>query len=352
MDVITEEAINLLEDLISHPSLSGKEDKTALVIDDFLQRKGIDTLRIGHNILATYQGAGPEQPYVLLCSHHDTVKPNAGYQRDPYLPERAEGRLYGLGSNDAGGALVSLMATFCALQTWQTPVNLVLAAVAEEEISGKGGVSSVLSHLPPIDLAVVGEPTGMHMAIAEKGLVVIDAHAQGIPGHAAHTNTVNPILIAAEDIQRLARYRFDRISPYLGETKVSVTVIKAGELHNQVPAECQFVLDVRVNELYTLEEIVEILQELTESKLIPRSLRLKPSGVSPQHKILDIAQELGIVTYGSATLSDQALLPYPSVKIGPGDSLRSHTADEFIYIHEIEEGIQGYIKLIEAYSKK
>lgn len=346
------EAINLLSELISTPSLSGQEEKSADLIDNFLQRKGINTSRIGHNIISHYTGAHPDDPYVLLCSHHDTVKPNAGYSRNPFSADQIDNKMYGLGSNDAGGALVSLIAAYCELIRKKIKINLVLAAVAEEETSGPGGVISVLPELPGIDLAIVGEPTGMEIAVAEKGLVVIDAIAKGKPGHAAHSNTVNPILTAAQDIGRINQCKFDRISPYLGETKASVTVIRAGELHNQVPAECHFVIDVRVNELYTLKEVVDLLQNEVQSKLTPRSLRLNPSGINADHKMLKIAADLGIRTFGSATLSDQALLPYPSIKMGPGDSLRSHTADEFIYVSEISEGINKYIQLIEAYSAK
>jgi acetylornithine deacetylase len=229
------------------------------------------------------------------------------------------------------------------------PCNLLLAAVAEEEISGKGGVTSILNELPLIDLAIVGEPTQMQMAIAEKGLLVIDALANGLPGHAAHENTVNPILEACADIQTIHDHQFERVSPMLGKTKASVTVIHAGELHNQVPAECHFVVDVRVNELYHLEEVVEILQKKVASQLTPRSLRLKPSGINSDHLIIKVANDLNIQVFGSSTLSDQAVLPFPSIKIGPGESLRSHTADEFIYLSEIEKGIDKYIELITAY---
>lgn len=347
-----EQAISLLSDLIKEPSISREENKTAEIIQKFIESKNIPTTRVGNNILATYQGADAGQPYVLLCSHHDTVKPNSSYSRDPFTPEKREGKLFGLGANDAGGSLVSLILAFTSLFENENKINVVLAAVAEEEISGSGGVTSILSDLPSIDLAIVGEPTQMQMAVAEKGLVVVDAVAKGVPGHAAHSNTVNPILIATEDIQNINKFDFDRISHYLGKTKASVTVIKAGELHNQVPAECHFVIDIRVNEMYTLEEVVSLLQKEVKSQLSPRSVRLKPSGIDPHHPINQVAEDLQIPTFGSSTLSDQALLPFPSIKIGPGDSLRSHTADEFIYLDEIEQGIKKYIQLIEAYSRK
>ncbi len=349
MEIRKQEVIDLLQALIRSPSFSGQEAETARLIRQFLEKKGLEVSQSGNNIIATYTGAGTGQPYILLCSHHDTVKPNASYARDPFSPDIEGDHLYGLGANDAGASLVSLIFVFASLALQQRKINLVLAAVAEEEISGTNGVVSILETLPPVELAIVGEPTRMQLAVAEKGLLVIDGFYKGLPGHAAHDNTVNPIPAVCQDVLAIQNYTFDRISPYLGNTKARVTVIHAGELHNQVPAECRFVVDCRVNEMYTLEEVHTLLQGEVQSELMPRSLRLKPTGIDPNHKIIRIAEQLSIPTFGSATLSDQALIPFPSVKIGPGDSLRSHTADEFVCISEIEEGIDRYLQLIEAY---
>lgn len=351
MSELSDKAIHLLQKLVSTPSLSREESDSADIIGQFLEQEVLAYDRINHNILAKYDGADPEAPYILLCSHHDTVKPNPGYTRDPYDAGIEGGRLYGLGSNDAGASLVSMIATYRYFAQGKYPFNLLLAAVAEEEISGPNGVSRILPHLPPIDLAIVGEPTSLQVAIAEKGLLVIDALTTGVPGHAAHENTVNPILQASKDIEAIYDLQFDRISPYLGKTKSSVTVINAGQAHNQVPAECKFVIDVRVNECYSLEEVVNLLQDQVQSTLTPRSTRLKPSSLPPTHKMHTIAERLGLKTYGSPTLSDQALLPFNSIKIGPGDSTRSHSADEFVEIQEILDGIDTYIALIKACSE-
>ena len=351
MNQITQEAVNLLQELIKHPSFSGEEHLTADTIFRFFLDHGLSPERHGNNIVVNYQAAGNDVPFILLCSHHDTVRPNASYTKDPFMPTIENGRLYGLGSNDAGASLVCLIFTLLELIKNKTEMNIVLAAVAEEEISGANGVSSLLDTLPNIELAIVGEPTGMSMAVAEKGLVVIDGISQGIPGHAAHENVINPIYQASQDIIAIRDYEFDQVSDFLGATKASVTVVHAGQQHNQVPAQCQFVIDVRVNEKYGLEEVVDRLQSVVKSKLSPRSLRLRSSGIAMDHRIFSVAQNLGISTFGSATLSDQALLPYPSIKIGPGDTLRSHSADEYIYISEIENGIKKYLQLIKEYSK-
>jgi acetylornithine deacetylase len=348
---MTQEAIKLLQQLIKLPSFSREENATASAIFDFLNDKHLDAIRSGNNIVVKYQGADAATPFILLCSHHDTVKPNAGYQRDPFDPVIEGDKLFGLGANDAGASLVSLIAVFNYFAQHKIKINLLLAAVAEEEISGADGVSSILDELPEIALAVVGEPTGMQIAVAEKGLVVIDGLAEGVPGHAAHENTTNPILQACADIESIHAYDFDRVSPFLGKTKANVTVINAGEQHNQVPANCRFVIDVRVNEKYTLEEVVTLLQSQVKSILKPRSLRLRSSGIVANHGVFTIAQKLKLNTFGSATLSDQALLPYPSIKMGPGDTLRSHSADEFVYLREISEGIKIYIDFLQAYTE-
>ncbi len=349
MSQAMQKATRWLQQLIQTPSLSREEDGTAAIILSILHEEGLSAQRVNNNVVARGSAWDDTKPTLLLCSHHDTVKPNAGYTRDPFRAEEIDGRLYGLGSNDAGAALVSLMAAFAHLQTRTLPYNLLLAAVAEEEISGPHGVASLLDDMPAIHLAIVGEPTGMRMAIAEKGLMVVDGVAEGIPGHAAHGNTRNPIYEACVDIDRIRRYEFDRISPLLGKTKASVTQIQAGTQHNQVPAQCAFVIDVRVNEMYTNEEVFTLLQEICSTSLKARSFRLSSSGIGSDHPAVKLATVLGVETYGSATLSDQALIPYPSVKMGPGDSTRSHTADEFVYLDELQAGINGYIEFLEKY---
>lgn len=345
-----EDALDLLKKLIETPSLSKEENKTADIIQIFLEKKGIPTHRKGNNIWAFSLYEDSKKPYILLNSHHDTVKPNSGYTKDPYKAIIEDGKLFGLGSNDAGACLVSLITTFCHFYSKTLPVNLILAATAEEEISGKNGIESILGELPPLDLAIVGEPTQMQMAVAEKGLLVIDATVKGKAGHAARDEGENAIYKALDDLNFIRKYEFKKVSPYLGKTKVTATIIQAGSQHNVVPDLCYYTLDVRVTDAYTVEEAFEELKNSLKADLIPRSLRLNSSKVPEGHRILDIGKTLGLAQYGSPTLSDQALIPYPSVKIGPGDSARSHTADEFIYIHEIEKGITGYIKILESYA--
>ncbi len=341
-------AIDLLMRLIKKPSVSGEEGETASIIFEDLTVPGVKTIREGNNVLSWYRGA-PGKPFIVLCSHHDTVRANSQYTRDPFCPEIEGGKLFGLGSNDAGGALVSLMAAFKHFVRNNIEINLLFVAVAEEEISGKNGIESILHLVSEVDLAIIGEPTKMQMATCEKGLIVVDGVAQGVPGHAAHENTVNPILTACEDIHAIHSVDFAKVSPYLGKTKASVTVIQGGRAHNQVPASCTFTIDVRVNEMYSLNEVLEILQSVTKSTLTARSLRLRPSKIDNGHTIIKVAQSLSIPIFGSATLSDQALLPFPSVKIGPGDTLRSHIADEYIFVEEINDGIDKYISLISTY---
>jgi acetylornithine deacetylase len=344
-----EEATTLLVSMIETPSLSKEEEKTGDLIADFLEKKNIKSHRKGNNIWAYNKYFDPKKPNILLNSHHDTVKPNAGYTKNPFKAIKEAGRLYGLGSNDAGGCLVSLIAAFCYFHEKDIPYNLILAATAEEEISGKNGIESILTELPVSELAIVGEPTLMQMAVAEKGLLVIDATVKGKAGHAAREEGENAIYKALNDLNILREYQFKRESPYLGKTKVTATIIQAGSQHNVVPDTCTYTLDVRVTDSYTLEEALDELKDILKAELNPRSLRLNSSKVPDDHKILKVGKILGLETYGSPTLSDQALIPYPSVKIGPGDSARSHTADEFIYLKEIHEGIQGYIALLEKY---
>ncbi len=339
-------AIALLEELIRTPSYSGDEDKTAGLIMRWLKHSGIDCRRNGNNLWAVNKYFDSNKPTVLLNSHHDTVRPNDGYTNDPIEAKTAGGKLYGLGSNDAGGSLVSLLALFAQyFDRRDLKYNLIIAATGEEENSGHNGLSSLLEDLPVIDFAVVGEPTGMQLAIAEKGLLVLDGYASGISGHAAHDNTNNAIYNAIEDINWIRNYQFPKTSNILGRMKMSVTQIRAGEQHNVVPSVCHFVVDVRVNDCYTNREVFEIIDANTKSKMAARSFHLNSSSIPACHPIVRAGIKLGRSTYGSPTLSDQAVLSCPSVKLGPGKSARSHSADEFIYLDEVEEAIDIYIRI-------
>ena len=350
MGALGTEAIQLLKQLIAIPSFSKEEAGTADLIFHFLQEKGSIPQRQGNNVWAYANPYRPELPTVWLNSHHDTVRPNAGYTLNPFTPLEKEGKLFGLGSNDAGGCLVALLGAFTHFIGKDLPFNLLLIASAEEEISGQQGIASLISLLPEAELAFVGEPTQMALAVAEKGLLVIDGTVYGTAGHAAREEGINAIYLALEDIAAVKNFQFAKISPFLGKTKVSCTVLHAGEQHNLVPDRCHYVLDVRVTDAYTHEEVLEELRSVLKAELQPRSLRLRSSFLSTDHPLLAVAKNLNLATFGSPTLSDQALIPYPSVKIGPGDSARSHTADEYIYLHEIEEGIHGYISLLEHYA--
>lgn len=343
----TKDYTGLLQRLIAIPSFSGEESETADEIVAFLRKRDISTQRHQNNVWALNKYFDPEKPTLLLNSHHDTVRPNSGYTRDPFSPDIENKRLYGLGSNDAGAALVGLLATFVHFYAQENlNYNLLFAATAEEENSGKNGIRAVLPQFPPITVAIVGEPTQMQLAIAEKGLLVIDAYAKGKPGHAAHSNTKNPIYKAVSDIDWLSTYHFPKESALLGKVKISVTQIEAGTQHNVVPEQCHFVIDVRVNEHYTNREVFKYLDQHTLSRLEARSFRHNSSGITLEHPLVKAGIALGRQTYGSPTLSDQAALDVPSLKLGPGDSTRSHQANEFICLSEIEKGIELYQKLL------
>ncbi|MEM9324797.1 MAG: M20 family metallo-hydrolase [Bacteroidota bacterium] len=347
IEQLFDSSLALLQDLIRIPSLSREEDKTATCIDHFLQQAGIETRREGNNIWAFNRLHDREKPTVLLNSHHDTVKPNAGYTKDPFSPEISNGKLYGLGSNDAGGCLVSLMAAFRHFyEDEQLPFNICLAATAEEEISGRQGIESILRYLGHLDYGIIGEPTEMKMAVAEKGLMVLDCVAKGKSGHAARDVGVNAIYEALGDIDWFRSYQFDKVSEYLGPIKMSVTQVKAGYQHNVVPDKCEFVVDVRTTDAFTNEEVLEIVRDAVTSVVEARSTRLRPSFMPAESPIRKAADQLGIEAFGSPTTSDQAIIPIPTIKMGPGRSERSHTPDEFIFVEEIRSGIEGYITLI------
>jgi acetylornithine deacetylase len=345
---LAEESIELLKRLISIPSFSREEDKTADAIEIFFNEHGLHPKRSQNNIWSVNKFYDAGKPTILLNSHHDTVKPNPGYTRDPFSPDVEDRKLYGLGSNDAGGCLVSLIAAFRYFYEQQNlNYNLCIAATAEEEISGKNGIESLVPELGPLDFAIVGEPTLMDLAIAERGLVVLDCVAHGKAGHAAREEGENAIYKALKDIEWFQTYKFPKESEVFGPIKMSVTVINAGSQHNVVPAKCEFVVDVRVTDAYRNEELVELIKQHVSCDITPRSTRLKPSSISKNHPFVQTGLALGRKTYGSPTTSDQALLDITSVKIGPGDSARSHMADEFIYLDEIQEGIELYIQMLE-----
>lgn len=344
-----EQALNLLQQLIAIPSFSREEDKTAIVLEAFFKQQEIVYERRGNNVWARNKYFKAGCPTILLNSHHDTVKPNQAYTRNPFEATIEDGKLFGLGSNDAGGPLVSLIAAF--IRYYAEPnlkYNLIMAATAEEEISGTGGIESIWSQLPKIDFAIVGEPTLCHMAIAEKGLMVLDCVAKGKAGHAAREEGINALYNAIDDIQWIRSFKFPKLSQTLGEVKMTATIINAGKQHNVVPSECSFTVDVRVTDQYTLEEVLEIIKMNVKAEVTPRSLRMRSSGIAQDHPLVLAAKKLHIHLYGSPTTSDQALIPVPSVKIGPGDSARSHTADEFIYLEELVKGIDTYIRILDG----
>ncbi len=343
------EAIELLKSLISTPSLSKEEDKTGDLIQNFLESKGIPVQRHKNNIWATNEYFDKDKPTILLNSHHDTVKPNDGYSKDPFTPVIENGKLFGLGSNDAGGPLTSLIATFVHFYHQKDlTYNLVMAATAEEEISGDNGIVSILNKMPEIDCAIVGEPTQMRMAVAEKGLMVLECTAKGNSGHAARNEGKNAIYVALKDIEWFKNHRFEKESKMLGPVKMTVTVINAGSQHNVVPDSCTFTVDIRSTDIYDNIYILETIKNNIKSEVTARSIRLNPSFIPLEHPLVQVGKAMGIEAYGSPTLSDQAFLSVPSLKMGPGKSARSHTADEFIRLDEIEKGIETYINLLDS----
>jgi acetylornithine deacetylase len=346
--ILQTETIALLKQLIATPSFSKEEDNTADIIEQFLERKGVKTRVHLKNVWVTNKFYDENKPTILLNSHHDTVRPNKGYTLDPFKPIEEDGKLFGLGSNDAGGCLVSLIAAFLYYYPKTgLKYNVMLAATAEEEISGPNGVEALLPHLGKIDCAIVGEPTEMQMAVAERGLMVLDCVAHGKAGHAARDEGENAIYKAIEDIQWFRSYKFPKISELLGPVKMSVTVIDTeNKAHNVVPTECKFVVDVRVNELYTFEEVISKIKNSIQSEIKARGFRLRSSAIALDHPLVKSGLSLGRSYYGSPTTSDKALMSFPALKMGPGDSSRSHSANEYIYIDEIKKGIELYIALL------
>ena len=345
-EFLTAEAVELLKLLVATPRTSRSEEAAATLFADFMAQRGFAPQREANNVWCTAEGYSAERPTLLLNAHLDTVRAVSAWTRDPLLPSLEGDRLYGLGTNDDGGSLVSLMEAFLALRGERLRFNLIFSASAEEEVSGARGVEAALGEMPHIDAAIVGEPTALRAAVAEKGLMVIDFTAHGRAGHAARGEGINAIYKAVDDIERIRALRFGRTSPLLGDPKVTVTIIGAGTQHNVIPDRCTFTADVRSNEHYGNRELYDLITSLCESEAHARSFRLNSSGLSHDHPLYRRAVETGRSTFGSPTLSNQALMSFPSLKIGPGDSARSHSADEYIALSEIEEAIPFYIDFI------
>jgi acetylornithine deacetylase len=345
-EILFEESLLLLKTLISTESFSRHEDKTAQILLDSLHHKGIAADVYLNNVFTCNRHFDPALPTLLLNSHHDTVKPNSGWTYNPFEPVVEGNKLIGLGSNDAGASLVSLWAAFIALYEEKLPYNIILAMTAEEEIAGSNGIEALLPKLGPIDAGIVGEPTGMNMAIAEKGLMVLDCIAHGKGGHAARDIGSNAIYNALQDIEWFRTYQFPEESPMLGKIKMTVTQIEAGSQHNVIPDRCKFVVDVRITDKYSHEQVLNIVRQHIKSEVNARSMRLKPSGIAETHSLVQTANQLYIHTFGSPTMSDQALMKFPTVKMGPGLSERSHTSNEYIELSELKQGIEGYIRFL------
>lgn len=342
------EAVELLKRLIATPSVSRDESRAADVMEAYMSEKGLKPYRLKNNVWVIDPEYDEARPTILLNAHIDTVKPASTWTRDPYTPTVEEGTLYGLGSNDCGGGLCSLLQIFRIMTSLQRNCNFIYLASAEEEVSGKDGISLALPELPKIDVAVVGEPTGMQPAVSEKGLMVLDMVAHGVSGHAARNEGVNAIYKALSDIEWVRDYQFSKVSKFLGPVKMTVTVINAGTQHNVIPDECRMLVDVRTNELYTNHEVFDIIREHVDSDVSAHSFRLQSSHISLDHPLVRRCVDMGMTPYGSPTLSDQALMSFPSFKLGPGESSRSHSADEFIRLSEIEDAINKYIQLFDG----
>ncbi|MFI3278945.1 MAG: M20/M25/M40 family metallo-hydrolase [Rikenellaceae bacterium] len=343
-------AIDLLKRLIATPSLTRSEQGSAEMLYAEMTSLGFEPQRVENNLIVYNKHFREEFPTVVLCSHHDTVRPNENYTRDPFSPDVEQGRLYGLGSNDAGASLVSLLAAFTHFYDKELPRhNLCLLLTAEEESSGHRGMGIMYEKIINPALVIVGEPTSMDVAIAERGLMVLDCETVGVSGHAAHENTVNPIIESLSDIHWFNDFRFEKESEVLGRVKMSVTVISAGTTHNVVPGKCNFTVDVRNNGCYSNQEVLDVIKANVKCSVSARSTRLTASSIEPTHPFVESCVKHGSKIFGSSTLSDQALVSCQSVKIGVGDTLRSHTADEYVNLSEIEEGVERYIKILTDY---
>lgn len=346
IDELFYDAVDLLKKMISIPSFSREETEVADMLEAYISGMGFKTNRKGNNLWIISPDFDESKPSILLNSHIDTVKPVSGWNKDPFMPIEEDGKLFGLGSNDAGASVVCLLHTFYLLVQKPQDYNLIFLASCEEEVSGKNGIESALLDIPTPSFAIVGEPTQMHPAVAEKGLMVLDCKSKGESGHAARNEGVNAIYKAMQDIEWFRTYQFPDKSDLLGPIKMTVTMINAGTQHNVVPDSCSFVVDIRSNECYSNEEICNIVKKHTECEVTPRSFRLNSSKIALENPFVERAIILGRKPYGSPTLSDQALMNFPSVKIGPGDSARSHTADEYIRPEEIREALEFYYKLL------
>lgn len=345
--------LNLLGDLISIPSPSGYEENTATLLTDFIEQYGFEAKRHLNNVYALSPDFNPELPTILLNSHHDTVKPAQGYTRNPFEPTIEDGKLFGLGSNDAGVSVVALTAAFIELAKKLKNINLVLALVAEEENSGANGIEALLPLLPQCQFAIVGEPTQLKAAVAQKGLMVVDGQTEGKASHAAYINPDNALYKAIDDITAIRAHVFEGKSELLGPTSAQVTIISAGSKHNIVPDRCNYTIDIRTNEIDNNQQALSQLEKIVKySKLTPRSTRLQAKSLLAQHPVHRVLSKLNIETFGSTTMSDMALVPFPAIKIGAGDSLRSHTADEYIFINELEMAIDLYIRLLSEFDSE
>ena len=350
MEAIVEagrDAVNLLRELVRIPSISKEEAARSEYISAYLNSKGVAHKRLANNIISYSQSCNPDLPVLMLNSHIDTVKPVTSYTFDPFNPPHSDTHIYGLGSNDAGGSLVSLIHTFIHLHKRELGFNLMLALSCEEEISGPNGMDLIVANYKDVDMAIIGEPTGMRAAIAERGLLVLDGTAHGKSGHAARNEGINSLYIAIDDINILRNYKFGKISPRMGEVKLTVTQIEAGSQHNVIPETCRFVVDIRPTEQYTNSEILDLLQSEVKSELKARSLTNKSSATPLDSPLIRCTERLGIEQYTSPTTSDWMRIPFAGVKMGPGDSSRSHRADEYILVEEITEGVKKYIEFIE-----
>lgn len=348
IDSLYYNAVDLLKEMISTPSFSREEHNVAEVITACMRKMGFEPKRKGNNLWLQSPGFDNAKPTILLNSHMDTVRPVSGWMRDPFAPDVEDDILYGLGSNDAGASLVSLLHAFFMLTSKKQDYNLIFLASCEEEVSGNGGAEAAVPELPEITFGIVGEPTGMNPAIAEKGLLVLDCTAYGKAGHAARNEGDNAIYKALDDIEWFRTYRFPEVSDLLGPVKMTVSMINAGTQHNVVPDKCDFVVDVRSNELYSNEKLFQLIDQHTDCEVKPRSFRLNSSQIALENPFVQRAIMIGKVPYGSPTLSDQTFMPFPTLKMGPGDSARSHTADEYICLSEIREAIELYVKLLDG----